>query len=506
MGSGVWVMNMMLKKTASVLAAAFATAVLIGSGCNSSVTSGSDFLASGNTMSFFKAIQVDPKAEDTAGPQFVVADDLDGDGRTDVVSAWNQSQPVQIHLQRVNSAGDTIFETVTLASSVPVVTVSGLAVADFDQDGHSDIAVMLKSTLGSQSGCLDSENPTAEGLNGLIMVYLGPSDSSKVNQALSWTEVPLEASRLQGKGDASALPEQGGFSSMKMGDIDLDGDMDLVVAWNSSCNNDNTADVVLFTNLGGAAVRDRTWTGAKIPDAVAHGDLIKDVALGDVDGDGDLDIVATYPDATSMNVRWFRNPTVDVPDSFHVSDGTWQTGTIGQVATSADTLQTADLDGDGNLDVLVRSSAGKVLQWFRGRGVESATLPVANIQWQVYTLAEFTNREPQAIAVTDLNGDGQNEVIAAAGGALAWFNAKTAPSVFDQWTTNLILDDDTADMGLAATDPNAAPGDLMGTTFINSICVVDLDRDGREDLLITLDRSGLSGISSDALVWLRNTN
>jgi len=498
-------MNMLLKKTAFLLVAASSTAVLIGSGCNTNVTSDGDFLESGDTLSFFKATQIDPKAEDTAGPQFTVADDLDGDGRIDVVSAWNQSQPVQIHLQRLGPSGQTVFETVTLASSVPTVTVSGLAVADFDQDGRSDIAVMLKSTLVSESGCLDSENPPADGLNGLIMVYLGPSDASTVNQALSWREVPLEASRLQGKGTPTDLPEQGGFSAMEMGDIDLDGDMDLVVAWNSACGEDDTADVVLFTNLGGAAVRDRTWTGAKIPNGVARGDSIKDVTLGDIDGDGDLDIVATFPMATSMNVRWFRNPAVDVEDSFHVSDGTWQTGTIGQVATNADTVETADLDGDGQLDVLVRSTTGKVLQWFRGPGIEAATLPVSNIQWQVYTLAEFTTREPQATAVADLNGDGQSEVIAAAGGALAWFDATTAPSVFNQWTTNLIIDDDTASAGLSPTDPNASPDALLGTTFINTIHVVDLDRDGRNDLLITLDRSGLSGVSSDALVWLRNT-
>ncbi|RME37572.1 MAG: hypothetical protein D6788_09155, partial [Planctomycetota bacterium] len=58
------------------------------------------------TRSFFTAFQVDPTAEDTAGPKFVVAADIDQDGLLDLVSAWNQSQPVQLHLQRRDAAGN----------------------------------------------------------------------------------------------------------------------------------------------------------------------------------------------------------------------------------------------------------------------------------------------------------------------------------------------------------------------------------------------------------------
>ena len=36
--------------------------------------------------------------------------------------------------------------------------------------------------------------------------------------------------------------------------------------------------------------------------------------------------------------------------------------------------------------------------------------------------------------------------------------------------------------------------------------VVDLDGNGANDLVVTLDRSGLSGRTNDALAWFRNTN
>ena len=47
--------------------------------------------------------------------------------------------------------------------------------------------------------------------------------------------------------------------------------------------------------------------------------------------------------------------------------------------------------------------------------------------------------------------------------------------------------------------------EVRGGTLINTILVVDLDGDGANDLVTTLDRDGLSGLSNDALAWFRNT-
>jgi len=76
--------------------------------------------------------------------------------------------------------------------------------------------------------------------------------------------------------------------------------------------------------------------------------------------------------------------------------------------------------------------------------------------------------------------------------------------VYDQWSSTLILDDSSSGTA-ATTDPNVSPNDVSGETVINSILVVDLDGDGANDLVVTLDRNGLSGITNDALVWLQNT-
>jgi hypothetical protein len=461
-----------------------------------------DFLSTGRTLSFFEAVQIDPPSEDSAGPQFVRSADLNNDGYADLVSAWNQSQPVQIHLQRRAAGGGIGFETLTLAGNIPVVSVAGLTVADFDRDGRSDIAVLVKHSAVDGATCLDSETPP-EGLSGQVIVYLAP-EPAQADQALAWLEIPIGASLLQGRGGEGNAPEVGGFTAMASGDMDQDGDEDLVVAWNTACGGGG-ATAVIFVNQGAARVRDGTWIGAVIPDAAPIGSLIKDVALGDIDRDGDLDVVAAYPDAPSINVRWYRNPTQDAPDDYHISDGAWQVGTVAHIATQADAVRLGDIDRDGILDVLVRSSSGRLLQWLKGPEGPT-TAPLRNIPWQVYTLAEFPERIPEAIALGDLDADGRLEVIVGAQGGLAWFDGDGG--VHDQWIEHLIIDDLPAaetDDAPVTTDPNVEPTEIVGASSMNSIEVVDLDGNGMNDMVVTLDRAGLSGLTNDALVWFRNT-
>ncbi len=500
----------------SIAFLATAIAVSVSSGCTPGTAtspggSGNVFSSAGQTLSAFRAIQVDPPSEDSAGPQFVASADLNGDGLMDLVSAWNQSQPVQVHLQGRAANGNITFETTTLAGNIPAVSVAGLAVADFNLDDRQDIAVLVKVSLQGDAGCLDSNLPPEGTLSGLVQLYLGPDDRSQTTQALAWQEVAVEISRLPAPESAAALPELEGYTSMAIGDVNLDGAPDIVVASNVSCDG-QASDVLLFTNQGPGAIQDGTWRGEALPNPFPR-TTIKDIGLGDIDGDGDIDIVATFPDAPSMNVRWFRNPIIDTPDDFHLSDELWHVGAVAQIATGADILELGDINLDGILDVLVRSTNGKLIQWLQGPDTPT-TEPVRSIAWRVFTVAEFTERTPDAIALVDLNFDGQLDVVASAQGGLLWFDSSGPATEFDQWTENLIIDDQIVESSAppATADPNADPNLLTGSnvepvvrsTLMNWILPVDLNGDGANDLVVPLDRSGLSGLTNDALVWFEN--
>ncbi len=463
----------------------------------------------------FTAIQIDPASEDSAGPQLLATGDLDGNGLLDLATAWNESKPLQLHFQR-RTPTSTTFETITLAGDFPITIVAGLEIADMDGDGGNDVIALIKET-GVFARCrlsgetLDAQDTPA----GIINIYFGPSteppDPDDVTDAptreelatnaLAWNEVSLSQSDTAGAPPAiPETPETGGYTSMAIGDIDGINGLDIVVAWNANDCEGGGNRVEYYINPGPDLARQsNAWAAVTI---FLDAPSVKWVGLADFDRDGDLDIAVTYPDARGQNLRWLRNPTIDVPDVFHLSDATWQTGTIGHLATGADIFDIGDIDGDDVLDVVVRSTTGKVITWFKGP-LNPTTEPIRNIPWQAFTIAEFTERTPEAITLADMDGDGQLEVVASAGGAILWLDPFPLGTVYQHWQENLIIDDQFGTPAL--TDPNVDPSETAtADTIINQLKVVDLDGDGRLDVIATLDRRTQSGITNDAIIWFRN--
>jgi hypothetical protein len=418
----------------------------------------------------------------TSGSQDVALGDLNEDGKIDAVVGSTLGF-VFFHLGN----GDGSFGGANSLPSEP--NRIQIALGDFNQDGHLDIAasgqnpasgqIIVTTLLGNGSGGFA---PAASwDVAGAGTLQVGDLDGD------GFTDLLMNNSLLFGNGDGTfgkihraataADPEK-----VVLGDVDHDGDNDAVSANLSS----STVTVALGNGDG------TLGTGA----SYATGTSPKAVALGDINHDLLLDIV-TANGAGSVSVLTGLGGGAFAP----------KTDSAGVTPVR----RRNDLDGDGNLDLIVgRQGALSVL---RGQG-NGSFLPQVNYQ---------VIQGPLAVEVVDMNNDGKLDavtwdrtsgplgtsyILVYPGNGLGGFgNANAYPFAQSGGYTALATADLNADGKidvLEGGDGGGAtlhvfwgngdgtiqvPGTSLGVSVAN-VAAGDVNNDGRMDLVITPFPSG----------------
>ncbi len=185
--------------------------------------------------------------------------------------------------------------------------------------------------------------------------------------------------------------------SMMLADLDGDGDLD---AFN--CNHVNQGNDGSYTN-GGHKIWINDGKGNFTDSGQDFGDgWNTSAALGDIDGDADIDAVVSANSGSTGNTIWLN----DGRGRFTRSDTQLSTKLSGQVTLG-------DLDGDSDLDVMILYPNEIKIMLNDGKG---------NFTETTQMIQESTN--PAWIALGDLDKDGDLDAFVAYGGWKVRYPAK----------------------------------------------------------------------------------
>jgi hypothetical protein len=335
------------------------------------------------------------------GPESVAVADVNGDGKPDIVVAnscgsstcpSSGSAPGTVGVLLGN--GNGTFQTAVTYSSGGYGPVS-VAVADVNGDGKPDIVVA--NSCGSSSSC-----PSSGTAPGTVGVLLGNGNGT------------FQTAVTYGSGGYTA-------NSVVIADVNGDGKPDLLVlnsCSNNSCSStygDGTVGVLLGNGDGTFQTAVAYDSGGFEPTSIA---------VGDVNGDGKPDVVVAQ-----CSGPVFGCFPGEVGVLLGNGNGTFQTAV--NYSSGADTpvaVAVVDINGDGNLDILVTNSVSG--DHFDLDGAVGVLLGNGNGTFQTAVTYD-PGGAASGLAIADLIGNGKLDaaVIESTCGQCIGNNGSPSPSV-----------------------------------------------------------------------------
>ncbi|MFC1735105.1 FG-GAP repeat domain-containing protein [Candidatus Hydrogenedentota bacterium] len=402
---------------------------------------------------------------DFCGAHSVQAADIDGDGDLDIIGAARCGNAI-VWWENTDEGEPSWSEYAIDQEFVGAMCVYA---TDVDNDGDIDVVGTANGTssINFEGAVAWWENTSGDGVTwvkhsvdedffGGWYVYSGDMDNdgdadilgaARDGDEIAWWE------NTKGDGtewvDHTLDADFGSPRCVRTGDLDGDGDLDILGAA------EDAKEIAWWRN----DMIHRSSTFPTKVDVEGNYRWASSVHGGDVDGDGDLDVLAAALD--SFDVCWWENA-----DSI---GKTWTKHIVDDISGKSSSTYGADIDADGDLDILVTGAEGNYVRLWKNATGEGA-------EWTRHDIdADF--EYAHSVYSCDVDGDGNLDVLGAArdGDEIAWW--------------------ENADGGGVTWIKHSVEQDFDGAS---SVYGADLDGDGDVDILG-------AGSNAGKITWWENT-
>lgn len=283
-------------------------------------------------------------------PEFLTAGDLNADGLPDLVysDGWN-GFPAQVHVRLNQGAG--VFGPAQDLPGPYCEQAVRIELADVNADGAVDILFYdctdrLYSFPGDGTGGFAAPVQQSFPFTQHGLLAVGDLDGDGLPDVVTDAGLQGRAEVRFGTGTGQfvapvTLDTGRGVSAAEVVDFDGDGVLDVVAAFDLDGSG---VSVVPGDPLGGFSA------GASFPGTAGGG--LGNLAVGDVDGDGRVDVVVANDDSGELS-RWRQAEAGSLAAEERYG--------VGQAGAD---VELGDLNGDGRLDAVVRTRATPGAGWY----------------------------------------------------------------------------------------------------------------------------------------------
>lgn len=395
-------------------------------------------------------------SNDSEGPYVIYPADLDNDGDIDIICGYVRDKYPQYNKiswwENIDNGTEWTEHIIADAGVSANLYIYSIHAADVNNDGYMDIIAaqyaaneivwwendgtprddtggdgnswtVHKVKTGFVHACSvyaddidgDGDIDIAGAANGKYTDLAGTCENSEISW---WENADLTPGSGDGNGSSwiehNIKTDLGRASTVRIADIDGDGHRDIIAAIygypNYSSGEFEHSEILWFANTDGSGtgMTEHTIMPDSGPDYISGA---RDLYMADMDGDGDMDVLSAFWEGDEI-VIWLNSG----------NGAAWTRRSIDMDFFGAQSVHAADIDGDGDMDVVGSSRIGDKIAWWENIGGRWD-------KWEEHAVDQEFKFASSAYAA-DINGDGLTDIAGAANGnyttsaesCLAWWS------------------------------------------------------------------------------------